>query len=260
MADNSETNSRIEEIRAKRAQNLPKFKSRDEFYAYAAKNMIRLSVDDAYKECSNSLLPIFEAAQELCEVLHEGENKDEDKRDSSYFKRGRPLKELYHMAIVSKVIQDINENCVTEDDKKHSIKRARFDDDRNYFFRNGERINAGWLLDREKIKNFMEVMDSPGMSYDDEYTKAYIAALKNDIDPVYGSIKEPKCSVTGNILNWEYMKDSSVLRVVTMFDQRTFSLNEDTIAKINAFCDKKNKENLQQIKKGMEANSPLLNR
>ncbi|MBR1374152.1 hypothetical protein IJ556_06865, partial [bacterium] len=113
---------------------------------------------------------------------------------------------------------------------------------------------------REKIENFMEVMDSPGMSYDDEYTKAYIAALKDDVNPVYGTIKRPKCSVTGNILNWEDMKDSSVLRVVAAFDQRSISLNEDTIAKINAFCDKKNKENQQQVQKGMEANSPLLNR
>ena len=109
-------------------------------------------------------------------------------------------------------------------------------------------------------RNFMEVMDSPGMSYDDEYTKAYIAALKDDVSPVYGTIKRSKCSVTGNILNWEDMKDSSVLRVVAAFDQRSISLNEDTIAKINAFCDKKNKENQQQIQKGMEANSPLLNR
>lgn len=244
MADNSD---KLKQLRKK---TMPEFKSRDEFYAYAAKNMITLNVDEAYKDCSDSLLPIFKAAKEMCEDIHD--NKD-------YFKRGRPLKELYHMAIVSKAIQDINENCVTEDDKKHSIKRARFDDDRNYFFRNGERINAGWLLDREKIENFMEVMDSPGMSYDDEYTKAYIAALKDDVSPVYGTIKRPKCSVTGNILNWEDMKDSSVLRVVTMFDQRTFSLNEDTIAKINAFCDKKNKENQQQLQKGMEANSPLFN-
>ena len=245
MADNSD---KLKQLREK---TMPEFKSRDEFYAYAAKNMITLNVDEAYKDCSDSLLPIFKAAKEMCEDIHD--NKD-------YFKRGRPLKELYHMAIVSKAIQDINENCVTEDDKKHSIKRARFDDDRNYFFRNGERINAGWLLDREKIENFMEVMNSPGMSYDDEYTKAYIAALKDDVSPVYGTIKRPKCSVTGNILNWEDMKDSSVLRVVAAFDQRSISLNEDTIAKINAFCDKKNKENQQQIQKGMEANSPLLNR
>ena len=245
MADNSD---KLKQLREK---TMPEFKSRDEFYAYAAKNMITLNVDEAYKDCSDSLLPIFKAAKEMCEDIHD--NKD-------YFKRGRPLKELYHMAIVSKAIQDINENCVTEDDKKHSIKRARFDDDRNYFFRNGERINAGWLLDREKIENFMEVMDSPGMSYDDEYTKAYIAALKDDVSPVYGTIKRPKCSVTGNILNWEDMKDSSVLRVVAAFDQRSISLNEDTIAKINAFCDKKNKENQQQVQKGMEANSPLLNR
>ena len=245
MADNSD------KLKQLRERTMPEFKSRDEFYAYAAKNMITLNVDEVYKDCSDSLLPIFKAAKEMCEDIHD--NKD-------YFKRGRPLKELYHMAIVSKAIQDINENCVTEDDKKHSIKRARFDDDRNYFFRNGERINAGWLLDREKIENFMEVMDSPGMSYDDEYTKAYIAALKDDVSPVYGTIKRPKCSVTGNILNWEDMKDSSVLRVVAAFDQRSISLNEDTIAKINAFCDKKNKENQQQIQKGMEANSPLLNR
>lgn len=245
MADNSD---KLKQLREK---TMPEFKSRDEFYAYAAKNMITLKVDEAYKDCSDSLLPIFKAAKEMCEYMHD--NKD-------HFKRGRPLKELYHMAIVSKVIQDINENCVTEDDKKHSIKRARFDDNRNYFFRNGERINAGWLLDREKIENFMEVMDSPGMSYDDEYTKAYIAALKDDVNPVYGTIKRPKCSVTGNILNWEDMKDSSVLRVVAAFDQRSISLNEDTIAKINAFCDKKNKENQQQVQKGMEANSPLLNR
>lgn len=232
MADNSD------KLKQLRERTMPEFKSRDEFYAYAAKNMITLNVDEAYKDCSDSLLPIFKAAKEMCEDIHD--NKD-------YFKRGRPLKELYHMAIVSKAIQDINENCVTEDDKKHSIKRARFDDDRNYFFRNGERINAGWLLDREKIENFMEVMDSPGMSYDDEYTKAYIAALKDDVSPVYGTIKRPKCSVTGNILNWEYMKDSSVLRVVTMFDQRTFSLNEDTIAKINAFCDKKQAQFVKQV-------------
>ncbi len=256
-----EENKYIGNVRAKvaanKTQDLPEYKSRDEFYAYAAKNMITLNVDEAYKDCSDSLLPIFKAAKELCEDLHEGENKNEDKKDSSYFKRGRPLKELYHMAIVSKVIQEINENCITEDDKKHSIKRARFDDDRNYFFRNGERINAGWLLHREKIENFMEVMDAPGMSYDDEYTKAYIAALKDDVSPVYGTIKRPKCSVTGNILNWEDMKDSSVLRVVAAFDQRSISLNEDTIAKINAFCDKKNKENQQQIQKSMKEKASL---
>lgn len=128
MADNSD------KLKQLRERTMPEFKSRDEFYAYAAKNMITLNVDEAYKDCSDSLLPIFKAAKEMCEDIHD--NKD-------YFKRGRPLKELYHMAIVSKAIQDINENCVTEDDKKHSIKRARFDDDRNYFFRNGERINAG---------------------------------------------------------------------------------------------------------------------
>ena len=264
--------SSIEEVR-KKIQ--PEFKSKEEFYKYRWENGSRSSREELYKEASDSLLPIFKAAKEMCE--HISGDKDYFKKND--WEQGYPLTRLYHMAIVSKVIQDINENCVTTEDKEECIQLFTQDyaASRFTYLKNGEFSKTTPLFKHEKISCFMGISN---FSFDDQYYHKYMGAIQEDIKPTYYRNEKPRSSVNGNILSWDNMKNSKVLyaiayhfvveegwklqkeseqseTAVKLSEQekkekhfKIFRQAENNIkAKINEFCDMKQTQFMKQMQK-----------
>lgn len=191
-------------------------------------------IDKVYEESCACLLPIFRAAKEMCEFTYD---------DEDYFKSGRPLAELYHMAVVSKVVQDINKSCDSVDEAVKSIRIARIYNENNFYISNGKCIRVGKLLERPGVADFIK---AGNIAYNEQYANEYLGAFQDDTYPLFNN-KKPLCSVTGNVLNWKYMKDSLVLKTTVMVDQCTFNLSEDTVAKINEFCDIKQAQFVKQM-------------
>ena len=60
-------NSKLAQLRER---TMPEFKSQDERYGYMIRNHLKLSNDELYKDCSDSLLPVFKVAKEFCNMKH----------------------------------------------------------------------------------------------------------------------------------------------------------------------------------------------
>lgn len=266
MADNSD------KLKQLRERTMPEFKSRDDFYAYAASHrMAEVSAEQARKDINDNLLPIFKAAKELCEYL--SGNKD-------YFSKGH-MKHLYYMALVSRIIKNIDKNSDTLENKEKSIRLS----DPHYrgiiYLNNGKKEKENTPFNNDSDKGFKSALLKSGLgfsSYDDQYTTLYFGAIQEDITPIFS--EKQVCSVTGNILNWEYAKKSAVFAIaakpfinsevekickengtpLSEYGKHYEQAEKNIQAKIDEFCDMKNKENQQQLQKGMEAKATLLKR
>ena len=279
------SNSSIEQkLTDLRAKTMPEFASREDFYAYAQNRQVpTLKADEAFKDIQDNLLPIFKAAKELCEYLSADEN---------YFRRGwnksqtfvqmyaedlpadhgdRPIDKLYHMALVSRIIQTINHKCGTAKEKKFAVMHADIVND-NVYINNGQRQKVsgfGWL---EENKGFKRAIGNSELklNYDDNYLHEYLGAFQEDVQPVLTDKSAPVCSASGHILGWDRMKESSVLQIAAepfiyaemarLYQEQGGKLQgfyrddrgklaaqarKNITAKIFAFCDMKNSQNRQ---------------
>ena len=255
--------SKIEDLREKIR---PIFKSPEELYAYAADNSaVNITPEQAYQCIEDNLLPIFKVAKELCE--HLSENKD-------YFKQEKHAKQLYHMALVSRMIKNINTYAGTNEEKKKSLRLS----DPHYrgmvYIKDGHKSVAQTPFEKKEDKGFRMLISRAGIgcaTYDAQLATIYFGAVQEDISPIFK--EEEKASISGNFLNWQAAKDSNVLLIAArpfidkemaqmarekkvVFSKR-FDFYQDAEKKIkdkiSEFCDIKNKELPQQILKGMEA-------
>lgn len=194
--------SSIEEIKLKIQ---PEFASKEHLYSYAADNsLLTISSKQAQQDISANLLPIFQAAKELCEQLSQ---------DDEYFKRGHMV-QLFHMALVSRMIKNINNNCSTTEEKLASIHYSQPHYGGMLYFKNGKKETKQSLFEKKEDRGFKNLMSKAiGCSYDDQYTTIYFGAFQEDVQPVYDPNGTPKCSVSGGILSWENLKNSAVLQI-----------------------------------------------
>lgn len=263
MADNADKSNQLSE------KAMPEFKSQEELYSYAADHPnMTISLKEAYKHIENNLLPIFKTAKELCEYISE---------DNEYFfKAKNNLHQLYHMALVSRMINNINTNSGTIEEKKISLKLSEPHYRGMIYINNGKKTKEKSPFEKKQDKGFKDLLlkSNIGFSvYEDALTTIYYGAFQND---VFSDIKEERiASVHGNFLNWQVAKNSNVLKVacesfiqaqmVQMAQEKGYKFSErfhfyqDAETKIQSkiaeFCDIKNKKHLQQIKKvkGKEA-------
>lgn len=255
--------NKIDELRDKIQ---PNFSTREELYAYAADNdSAKITPKQAYKELDDNLLPVFKIAKELCEHLS---------GDKDYFKQEKHTRSLYHMALVSRMVKNINIYGGTEEEKKKSIHLS----DPHYrgmvYINGGKKSEEPTPFERKEDKGFKKLISRAGIgcaTYDDQLTTIYFGAVKEDISPIFN--EKAKVSVSGNFLNWQAAKTSHVLWAATKpfvnakmahiakekgvaFSKR-FDFYQDAETKIQSkiaeFCDIKNKEYQQQLQKGKEA-------
>lgn len=243
----------MSDINDLRKKIMPKFETRDEAYIYMIKNHLTLDNDELYKDCSDSLLPVFKVAKELCEHLQ---------NDKDYFKKNgseqeHPLTRLYHMAIVSKVVRELNENC----DPEHFVHHLGTDYAEPVWWRkNGKLVKTDPIMEHKKIANFRKVT-AIDYIFDDKWYHQYIGAIERDVDPSYYG--KACYSVASNVINWEDMKNSDVLKIVAMScTPGMFSIQEEQRLqkKIDEFCDEKNRQSQKQIQNCLENNSSGLKR
>lgn len=201
--------SSLEEVRQKIPQeNLPEFKSREDFYAYAADNpSAEITAEQAYKEIEDNLLPVFKIAKELCEHLSD---------DKDYFKKDRHTKHLYHMALVSRMIKNIITSGGTDEEKKESLRLSDPHYGGMFYIKNGKMTRELSLFSKKEDRGFKNLISKAGIgcsAYDDQYTTIYFGAIQEDITPIF---KEQQiASTSGRFLNWQVAKDSGVLWAAT---------------------------------------------
>ena len=294
MADNSD---KLRQLRAKTTMTMEDFANKEDFYDYAKDHYVEpISAKEAFKEVEENLLPIFKVAEELCKDLSEDENyfhRDWEKdqmfvhlySDDLPGDHGdRPVDKLYHMALVSRMIKTVYEKSGTPEEKAKSIKMSNMN---RLWIKNSDNFRRGegllWLEENEGFERVMR-QSKINFNYDDCYLNEYYAAFQRDT--VRNERDKKCCSLSGNVLDWNEMKNSNVLllavqpfinkEMIRLYENEgnkyTGFYNSDGVGnfynqaeqniknKIDTFCDKKNKENQQQIQKSMEANSPLLNR
>lgn len=235
MADN---NSKLKQLRERA---MPEFKSQDERYSYMAKSHLTLNKDELYEACSDSLLPVFKVAKELCEYIH---------TDKDYFRKddmmhNYPLTRLYHMAIVSKAVQKINELCESPEDKILTLGMVAS----NYsnpirYIKDGKSVKTDPILEQEEIKNFRKAANH---LFDDKYFYRYMGDMELDVDPSYYG---KAYSFTGNVSNWEDLKKSDVMLGAAVYCYGGM-VNKETEqnlrTKINEFCDMKQAQLVKQM-------------
>lgn len=239
----------------------PKFANRDDFYAYVADHpSCKISFEQAYQDIEDNLLPIFKTAKELCEDLS---------GDKNYFQNGH-MKHLFHMALVSRMIRNINTESGTFEEKMTSLRLS----DPHYggmvYIKDGKKIKEETPFEKKSDNGFKSVILKAGIgfsTYDDQYTTRYFGAFCEDVSSILN--ERQVASVFGKFLNWQVAKDSAVLYVATIpfvekemaqmakangvdYSKR-FDFYQDAEknirAKINAFCDKKQETFLQQAQK-----------
>lgn len=259
MIKDSELQEKIDEVRARTEKSISEFRSKDEFFAYAAEHRAAtIDFEHAYTEIQNNLLPVFRIAQELCEYI----SKDQD-----YFKHGH-IKHLYHMALVSRMVKNIQNTCGTDEERKESIEKSEPHYGGILYFVNGQKERKNNLFETPSDRGFKDVIaKSVRCSYDDQLTTIYFGALKEDICPVYKD--NPACTVNGSVLSWENMKDSTVLNVAAMpliyeevkklckengtpysgYGIHYKKAEQKIQTKIDEFCDIKNAHNRQHLQK-----------
>lgn len=171
------------------------------------------------------------------------------------------------MALVSHMIKNINDNYGTIDDNKKAIRFSEPHYGGVIYFKNGEKISKQKLFEKKEDRGFKDLMSKAlGFSYDDQYTTIYFGALQDDVCSL--ETGKSKCSVTGNILNWEDMKDSAVFKVAVMplverevkkickkngtplakFGIHYQHAEQNIRAKTNEFCDMKQTKNTEQMR------------
>ena len=231
----------------------PEFETREDFYAYAAdNNFVTITPEQALKEIEDNLLPVFKVAKELCEELSGDEN---------YFKKEKHTKHLYHMALVSRMVKNIDTLSGTDKEKKESLRLSDPHYGGMFYMINGKTTKELSLFSKKEDKGFKNLISKAGIgcsTYDDQLITIYFGVIQEDISPIF---KEQQiASMSGNFLNWEVAKNSGVLWAATQ------PFVNDEMIKISFFDDGiynylyKLKENQQYLQKGMEANSPLLDR
>ena len=279
---------------AKERPTIHDFPDKEEFYNYAKHHYVEpISAEDAFQAVEENLLPIFKAAEELSihlsgdeELFHRGWGKSQMfvhfyKDDLPGDHGDRPVDKLFHMALVSRMVKTLYDQGGTPEEKKENIEYS----DMEYLsIRNGDHKRRGagllWLEENEGFKRVMRDSEMR-FNYDDGYLHAYYAAFK--ADTVENESDKEYCSLSGKVLDWKGMKESAVLRVaaepfvnaemVRLYENEGnkytgfysskgvgnfYKRAEQNIqAKINEFCDMKDKERRQQIQKGMEARASL---
>ncbi|MBQ9035755.1 MAG: hypothetical protein IJ099_07365 [Alphaproteobacteria bacterium] len=255
MTDN---NDKLKQLYKK---TMPEFKSRDEFYAYVADHSdVTISLKQAYKQMQDNLLPVFKAAKELCEYIS---------GDDEYFlKTKNNLYQLYHMALVSRMINNINTNSGTVEEKKASLRLSEPHYRGMIYIKNGKKTRETTPFEKKQDKGFKDIFlkSNIGLSvYEDMMTTIYYGAFQND---VFSDVKEERiASVHGNFLNWQVAKNSHVLKVACepfirskmaqMAQENGFDFSDrfrfyqastlNIQAKINAFCDIKQTQFINQM-------------
>lgn len=193
---------KIEEMREKIQ---PDFKAREELYAYAADNYsVEITPEQAFKEIEDNLLPAFSVAKELCEHLS---------GDKDYFKQEKHTKRLYHMALVSRMIKNINELSGTYEEKKKSLRLSDPHYRGMFYIINGQRTKELSPFSKKEDRGFKDLISKAGIgcaAYDDQLTTIYFGVIQKDILD-----EQQISSVSGKFLNWEVAKDSGVLWAAT---------------------------------------------
>lgn len=195
--------STIDEVRQKIQ---PEFASQEEFYAYAADNpSVKISVEEARAAIEENLLPVFKVAKELCEHLS---------GDKDYFKKDRHTKHLYHMALVSRMIKNINDYSGTPEEKKKALHLSAPHYGGLVYIKDGKKTQEQSPFVRKEDRGFKNLIAKAGIgcsAYDDQLTTIYFAAFREDVSPIFS--ENAKALVSGRFLHWQAAKDSAVLQI-----------------------------------------------
>ncbi|MBR1840498.1 MAG: hypothetical protein IJ778_00010 [Alphaproteobacteria bacterium] len=197
--------NKIDELREK---ILPDFKTKEEFYAYVAdNNSVKITPEQAFKEIDDNLLPVFKVAKELCEHLS---------GDKDFFEQKEYAKHLYYMALVSRMVKNIDRLGGTDEEKKESLRLSDPHYGGMFYIKNGQKTKELSLFSEKEDKGFKDLISKAGIgcsTYEDSLTTIYFGAIQEDISPIF---KEQQiASVSGNFLNWQVAKDSGVLWAAT---------------------------------------------
>ena len=227
----TENEDRLKQLRER---SMPEFKTNEDLYAYAATHMVsELDCDSAYKHAQDNLLPVFQAAKELCEYIS---------GDGEYLKNQQALHYIVSMALVSRAIKAINAQCETLKDKKYSLIFSSCESGMVYY-KNGEIIEKEDIGHIEENKGFYMLTRHYPMHLDD------CTLYKRDFRADVFESAQKCCSVEGNILDWKAMKESHLFKRIadSFFDY------EKVKPRIDEFCDMKSAQNMQQIQKSVQS-------